>query len=198
MSSRALWAACLATVAGVGVGVPTPALAVTRPASATDQALVRLHFGHWVYASASTHRPEGRWLPARTPLTGETTTLPVVGHARTGRSRWLRVMLPGRPNSSTGWIQQGGTQASQTGWRISVDLAARRVRVYFEGHRLENFAAVVGKPSTPTPTGHFFVEETEAMPSSAPGGPFVLALSARSNVVPGLRRRSGADRHPWP
>src|SRR5579862_8412735 len=44
------------------------------------------------------------------PITGERTVLPVVGHA-TGPYglRWLKVLLPGRPNSHTGWIQQRAT-----------------------------------------------------------------------------------------
>jgi lipoprotein-anchoring transpeptidase ErfK/SrfK len=42
---------------------------------------------------------------------------------------------------------------------------------------------VVGKPSTPTPTGRFFVEETLQMPAGEAGGPFALALSARSNAL---------------
>jgi L,D-transpeptidase catalytic domain len=50
------------------------------------------------------------------------------------------------------------------------------------GPPVRSFAAV-GKPSTPTPTGQFFVEETVIMPVSEPGGPFALATSARSNVL---------------
>src|SRR6476469_4430869 len=46
-------------------------------------------------------------VPALRPLTAERTTLPVLGHktAANGR-RWLRVLLPGRPNGHTGWIKQ--------------------------------------------------------------------------------------------
>jgi lipoprotein-anchoring transpeptidase ErfK/SrfK len=91
-------------------------------------------------------------------------------------------MLPGRPNSSTGWIQRGGTRALVTPWHIVVSTSARRVRVYYNGRVARNFPAVVGKPSTPTPTGTFFVEETLTMPASMPGGPYALALSARSGV----------------
>ncbi|HET9104921.1 MAG TPA: L,D-transpeptidase [Solirubrobacteraceae bacterium] len=172
----------MTAIACAGIGMSAPALAGARPMVRPDQPLVRLLFGHRVYARPGAH-PSPRRLPARTPLTGETTTLPVLGHAVTARHRWLRVMLPGRPNSSTGWIQQGGTRASETGWQISVNLSRRQIRVYFIGHLLKTFTAVVGKPSTPTPTGHFFVEETEVMPGTAPGGPYVLALSARSNVL---------------
>jgi len=92
-------------------------------------------------------------------------------------------MLPGRPNSSTGWIKRAGTDWRSTSWNIQVNLAARHIWVYFEGHLTRSFSAVVGKPSTPTPTGRFFVEETLIMPVSEPGGPFALATSARSNVL---------------
>lgn len=121
---------------------------------------------------------------ATRPITHERTTLPVLGRARDAHGvHWLRVMLPGRPNGATGWIAKQGTRAAATGWRLAVNLATRRVVVYRHGHVTRQFAAVVGKPSTPTPTGRFFVEETLRMPSGEPGGPFALALSARSDVL---------------
>ena len=120
----------------------------------------------------------------RRPITGERTTLPVIGHATgPGGVRWLQVMLPGRPDGSTGWIAQRGTRRLATGWRIVVDLATRRVRIYRDGRAARTFQAVIGKPSTPTPTGQFFVEETVQMRAGEAGGPFALALSARSNAL---------------
>ena len=41
---------------------------------------------------------------------------------------------------------------------------------------------MIGKPSTPTPRGAFFIEEALALSSYETGGPFALATSARSNV----------------
>jgi L,D-transpeptidase catalytic domain len=118
------------------------------------------------------------------PITGERTTLPVIGHARgPGGIPWLRVLLPGRPNGASGWIAAQGTRASLTGWRILVSLGQRRVRVYRGGRLVRSFGAVVGKPSTPTPSGRFFVEETLQMSPGEPGGPYALALSARSDVL---------------
>ena len=70
-----------------------------------------------------------------------------------------------------------------TPWRIVVDLSARRVNAYRDGTGSRTFQAVVGKPSTPTPAGEFFVEEVLRMAPTEPGGPFALALSARSNVL---------------
>ena len=92
-------------------------------------------------------------------------------------------MLPGRPNGSTGWIAQQGTRKLVTAWHIVIDLAGRRVRVYSDGRMVRTFQAVVGKPSTPTPTGQFFVEETVQMQAGEAGGPFALALSARSDAL---------------
>jgi lipoprotein-anchoring transpeptidase ErfK/SrfK len=45
------------------------------------------------------------------------------------------------------------------------------------------FRAVVGKSSTPTPAGEFFVEESIALSATDVGAPFALALSARSDVL---------------
>jgi lipoprotein-anchoring transpeptidase ErfK/SrfK len=174
-----LGAICLAGATG---GSAAAAGALARvPASEQLAVLMTAHGAHEAPEGGS---PQTELLPARTPITGERTTLPVTG-GLTGADgvRWLQVMLPGRPNSSTGWIAQQGTRKLLTGWHIVVDLAARQVRVYRDGRQVRSFRAVVGKPSTPTPTGEFFVEETLRMRATEPGGPFALALSARSDAL---------------
>ena len=50
------------------------------------------------------------------------------------------------------------------------------------GRIVRRFAAIVGKRSTPTPRGSFFVEESVALSPNESGAPFALATSARSNV----------------
>jgi lipoprotein-anchoring transpeptidase ErfK/SrfK len=57
------------------------------------------------------------------------------------------------------------------------------VLVYLDGRLARSFSAIVGKSSTPTPLGEFFVEESVRMLPGSAGGPFALALSARSNVL---------------
>jgi lipoprotein-anchoring transpeptidase ErfK/SrfK len=181
------------TVACVGASLAATATATANAASATTrepagvpavQQLAVLDYGHLAYRYPRTNSSEKASILAHRPITGQVTTLPVVGQSttRTGQ-RWLKVMLPGRPNSSTGWIKRAGTRQGATTWYIHVSLAARQVAVYHLGRLTRNFSAVVGKPSTPTPTGSFFVEETVIMPVSEPGGPYALALSARSNVL---------------
>ena len=122
-------------------------------------------------------------IPASRPITGERTVLPVLGRSTgTHGIRWLRVMIPGRPNGRTGWIEQSGTVPSTTAWHIVVETARRRVVVYDAGKAVRTFSAIVGTPSTPTPLGVFFVEEVVQMPPTSPGAPYALALSARSAV----------------
>ncbi|MET0761880.1 MAG: L,D-transpeptidase, partial [Thermoleophilaceae bacterium] len=55
--------------------------------------------------------------------------------------------------------------------------------VFLDGRLQRRFRAIVGKPSTPTPRGRFFVEEAVALSSRTTGGPFALATSGRSNVL---------------
>jgi lipoprotein-anchoring transpeptidase ErfK/SrfK len=117
------------------------------------------------------------------PLTGVRTVLPVLGRAKSpGGKAWVRVRLPGRPNGHTGWIAARQTRRAATGWRLVLDLSARRITVHRDGHVARRFRAVVGASSTPTPRGRFFVEEALAI-SGQVGGPFALATSARSNVL---------------
>jgi lipoprotein-anchoring transpeptidase ErfK/SrfK len=156
---------------------------IPAPVQATQELAV-LRTAHAAHRAPAGGSLQVALVPATTPITGEQSTLPVIGQATgPGGARWLQVMLPGRPDGLTGWIAQDGTRKLVTGWRILVDLVARRLRVYRDGRMVRTFQAVIGKPSMPTPTGQFFVEETVQMPVGHPGGPFALALSARSNVL---------------
>jgi lipoprotein-anchoring transpeptidase ErfK/SrfK len=183
-SRRSQLGCCLVAVCLLGVTAGSAAAGSVPARVGAAQQLAVLLTAHGVHQEPEVGSPQTELLPSRTPITGERTTLPVTG-SLTGADgiRWLQVMLPGRPNSSTGWIAQNGTRKLVTDWHILVDLAARRVQVYRAGHLVRTFQAVVGKPSTPTPTGQFFVEETVQMAAGEPGGPFALALSARSEVL---------------
>lgn len=174
-----LLSACL--LAGLTAGL---AVAAGMPARVQGtQELAVLLTTHAAHKAPEASSPQVAVVPARRPITGEQTTLPVLARKiGAGGTRWLQVMLPGRPNGSTGWIAETSTRASVTPWRLVVNLGARRVTAYLNGRKAKSFPAVVGKPSTPTPSGQFFVEEVVRMGSSEPGGPLALALSARSNV----------------
>jgi lipoprotein-anchoring transpeptidase ErfK/SrfK len=118
------------------------------------------------------------------PITGGQTVLPVIGHSTTtGGVHWLKVRVPGRPNGRKGWVAQRGTVLTTTSWHVVARTSSRRVRVYRRGRLVRSFAAIMGKRSTPTPHGKFFVEESVRMLPGSAGAPFALALSARSNAL---------------
>jgi len=181
--------ALIAIVAPAGAALASTASPEAAPASARNQPLAVLLTSQRVLVS-----PYGRVFPIRAvsalrPITRRRTVLPVVARASTPDGvRWLRVALPGRPNGSSGWIRQSGTTPTTTGWRVVIRTAGRRVLVLHDGRVVRSFRAVVGRPSTPTPSGRFFVEETVRLPRGSAGAPFALALSARSNA---LRRFEG-------
>jgi L,D-transpeptidase catalytic domain len=106
--------------------------------------------------------------------------------ARTGSDGqlWLRVLLPVRPNGTSGWIPAGSTELGTTNWRIEISTERRTVELFDAGVPLRSFGAVVGAARTPTPHGLFAVYER--VPLSAPNGfygPWALHLTALSDVL---------------
>jgi lipoprotein-anchoring transpeptidase ErfK/SrfK len=175
-------AVVLAVTASAG-GAPT-AGARTPPAVRPTQELAKLLTSHRLVSALHTRPSRVGTVTAWRPITGGQTVLPVLGHATTkGGVAWLRVRVPGRPNGGKGWIAQRGTVLTTTSWHLVVRTSSRRLLVYRHGRFVRAFKAVVGKPSTPTPHGWFFVEESVRMLPGSAGAPFALALSARSNVL---------------
>jgi lipoprotein-anchoring transpeptidase ErfK/SrfK len=161
----------------------------TPPSIARSQPLVAVYGAHLVR-----HRPGVRSrvvtvLRSTRPITAARTTLPVLARFTDSAHRtWLHVRLPGRVLSArapppAGWIRARHTLRASTPWHIVVDRAHRSVSVYRAGRRVRRYAAIVGKPSTPTPRGEFFVEENIQLFGGQPGAPYALATSARSSVL---------------
>jgi L,D-transpeptidase catalytic domain len=95
-------------------------------------------------------------------------------------NRW-RVLLPVRPNGTTGLIPVRGTRVTATDWAIHVSVSARRLTVYRNCEVVRSTRVGVGKPNTPTPRGRFYVTGLYREPG--PFGPFAYTLSAHSNVL---------------
>jgi len=116
---------------------------------------------------------------------GTPTELLVLGSRVDSAGRpWVLVRLDYRPNGYAAWIDAEDTILYTDPWRISVLRARREVLVYRGGRLLRTFAAVVGKPSTPTPAGLFAVAAELRQPD--PGefeGSWVLPLTAHSDVL---------------
>ena len=100
-----------------------------------------------------------------------------------GNPEWVEVLLPVRPNGTTGWVRRSDVTLSTVDTRIVVDLAERRLTAH-RGHEVLLEATVVGAPETPTPTGWFCVNEIQQQ--ADPGterGAWLLGLAAFSEVL---------------
>ena len=97
---------------------------------------------------------------------------------------WLRVMLPRRPNGSTGWIRREQVELVTLRNRVEVDLSSRRLTLYELGRVVRSWPVAVGRPATPTPPGRFYVTIKLKPPAiSRVYGAYALGLSGYSNVL---------------
>jgi lipoprotein-anchoring transpeptidase ErfK/SrfK len=100
------------------------------------------------------------------------------------RASWYRVQLPLRPNGITGWVRARAVTERALAVHIVVDLSERRVTVYRGTRPVVVTDAVIGAPSTPTPTGRFYVNQKLVAPDPlGPYGPAALGISAFSPVL---------------
>ena len=102
------------------------------------------------------------------------------------KPRAYLVQVPKRPNGVTGWVPARQVEIATVRARILVDLSEKRVTLYRDGKRVLTATAAGGSPSTPTPTGSFYVNQ-RLIPDdqTGPFGPGAIGISAFSNVLTG-------------
>lgn len=106
---------------------------------------------------------------------------------------WVQVLLPVRPNGSTGWVKASDVTLAPNPYRIDVSLSAHTITVH-------NGASVVyrgpvavgatdpplpdvGKP-TPTPTGEYYLRVLLQNPDpTSVYGPYAYGLSSHSDAL---------------
>jgi L,D-transpeptidase-like protein len=132
-----------------------------------------------IFSSVAAPAPS-QVLPATDEL-GSPLALLAVGEA----NDWLHVLLPNRPNGSSGWVRAADVTTSVPGVWVDISLSARTLRVV----RMSDAAVLltsqigIGAPSTPTPTGEFFVRDLFATSGgNHPYGPMAFGLSGHSDV----------------
>jgi hypothetical protein len=73
---------------------------------------------------------------------------------------WLEVRIPGRPNGRTGWVRSSALgPLYHVRTLLVVNRHTLRATLYKRGHRRWSAPVGVGKSSTPTPAGHFWISE---------------------------------------
>jgi len=91
---------------------------------------------------------------------------------------WVRLRIPGRPNGRTGWVLRadlGGFHGTDMALRVNISLL--RATLFRDGHSIWSAPVGVGKSSTPTPTGRFWVRELLSVPGETLYGPYAFGTS---------------------
>ena len=107
---------------------------------------------------------------------------------------WVQVLLPIRPNGSTGWLKNDDVTLTANPFRIDVELGKHTITVN-KGNDVIYTGPVavgatdpplpdVGKP-TPTPTGQYYLRVLlQSPPGSDPVyGPYAYGLSSHSDTL---------------
>ncbi|MEP7022751.1 MAG: L,D-transpeptidase, partial [Actinomycetota bacterium] len=110
-----------------------------------------------------------------------------------------QVLLPTRPNQSTGWVHLGrGLQFGYSPYRIVINLARYRLTVFHASHRLGSWTVAIGANGTPTPMGRTFLLASLA-PRPATYTPLILALGTHSHTLSTFGGGPGTVAlHGWP
>lgn len=151
----------------VTLGPPAPASAGTQPARSVPLSDGRT-FARWAHPE---HRAPVRQLPSQTSrrvarihyLTedGFPEVYPVLRRFtdRDGLT-WLSIRIPMRPNARTGWVRDAALgPLYRVRTRLVVDRGRLRATLYRSGRRIWQSPIGVGKASTPSPAGDFWIRE---------------------------------------
>jgi lipoprotein-anchoring transpeptidase ErfK/SrfK len=152
-----------------------------KPASATPanstvaQATVR---------RVAVYTTPGAAAPTRTLANPQPSSAPLVFLVQGQRPGWLRVLLPVRPNGSSGWIHTAQVRLSHHDFRIIVALGAHMVTVYRGTRIIDREPVGIGRKDTPTPGGFYYTKELLRPPNpNGPYGAYAYGLSGFSSVL---------------
>ncbi len=96
-----------------------------------------------------------------------------------GHRGWVQVPIPGRPNGVTGWVPAGALgEMHVTHEYLRVDRETLRITLFRDGRPIWSAPVGVGRPSLPTPAGHFYVTEKLTTLEAPVYGPYALGTSA--------------------
>ena len=184
-----------APLASIGAGGAV-ALSATRAAATEGPVLTRLSderkLSRWAYpareAMIRTAPDEQARVIDRLKILTEdrlpNTYLLLQRSVGPGQQNWVRLRVPGRPNGRTGWVPRdalGGFHRVSTA--VTVDRRKLRVTVHRAGRVVFSAPVGIGKGSTPTPAGRFWIREKFKVGGYGSYGPRALGTSA---YAPGL------------
>jgi L,D-transpeptidase catalytic domain len=185
--SAALAALCLLLAPAATRAASSEQSADAAPAHAVVATLSNLTtLSRWAYPQTTAAAHE--FPSARSRVIGHLHFLTVDGQAEVylalrsytvGRITWIEVPLPGRPNGVTGWVTAGALGGMHvTHEYLRVDRETTRITLFRDGQPIWSAPVGVGRPSLPTPAGHFYVTEKLTTLDAPVYGPYALGTSA--------------------
>ncbi|MGH3434158.1 MAG: L,D-transpeptidase [Thermocrispum sp.] len=122
------------------------------------------------------------------------TWLPVVDK----QGDWVQVLLPSKPNGSTGWLRAGDVATSVSDHVIRVHLGSRTLELAKGDEQVGEWPVGIGKPKTPTPTGRTFLLGSLVDPNQK-FSPLILPLGSHSDTLDSFGGGPGTVAiHTWP
>ncbi len=104
---------------------------------------------------------------------------------------WLNVLLPVRPNGSTGWVRRSDVTLARNPYRIEVRRAEHRLIVTKDGVVVADDPIAIGTGDTPTPGGSYYL--VELLQPSSPDGPYGSYAYGISGFSEALDTFGGGD-----
>ena len=176
-------------VSGCGSGSSTPNLAKSTSSSAASGPSTTAHYTSSVVAQAkipsvAVFDTSTGTTPSKTLANPQPSGSPLVFLVQGEEGPRLHVLLPTRPNGSTGWIERADVNLSQHDYRIVVALGTHQITVYKGDAVFLQEPIGVGTKDTPTPGGLYYTKELYKPPNpNGPYGPYAYALSGYSDVL---------------
>jgi lipoprotein-anchoring transpeptidase ErfK/SrfK len=110
--------------------------------------------------------------------------VPQVFLVESERGDWVEVLLPVRPNGTTGWVRKQDVRLTPNRYSIDVSLGDRQITVHDGDQVLIQEPVAIGASETPTPPGKYFLRVLLKAPDpNTVYGPYAYGLSAHSDVL---------------
>ena len=100
-------------------------------------------------------------------------------------NQWVKLRVPMRPNGRVGWVLRDTLGPFHTTHKLLVvDRQRLRIHLFENGRRRWSAPVAVGKPSTPTPAGDFWIREWFKIRDRRSGyWPYALGTAAYSSLT---------------
>lgn len=97
---------------------------------------------------------------------------------------WIKLRIPARPDGQVGWVKRGALSAFHVSHqRVVVNRERLRLYFYSFGHLIWSAPVGVGKPSTPTPPGRFWIRDKFTITDPSSGYyPYAFGTADYSNT----------------